>query len=72
MNALLQSFEMIDDAMADVLRQKTCVERLRIATRLWKSARVVIGGAIRMEQPEWSDEQVNREIARRMSHGVVS
>jgi len=65
-------FEVMDDAMADILRQKTEVERLRIAGRMWKSARVILRGAIRTEHPDWNADQVNREIARRISHGVVS
>ncbi|MBX3420041.1 MAG: hypothetical protein KF752_00655 [Pirellulaceae bacterium] len=71
MNLLLQRFEMIDDTMADILRNKTATERLRIAGRLWTSARVIVRGAIRTAHPDWNEEQVNREIARRMSHGVV-
>ena len=30
-----------------------------------------IGKAIRTECPEWDDERVNHELARRMSHGAV-
>lgn len=71
MNRLLQNFEMIDDTMADVLRSKSEAERLRIAGRLWRSARVIVRGAVRNRNPEWTEEEVNREVARRMSHGVV-
>lgn len=63
--------EVMDDAMSDVLRQKTEAERLRIADRMWKSARAILRGAIRTEHPDWSMEQVNREIACRISHGLV-
>ncbi|MEI7686841.1 MAG: hypothetical protein WCL32_17615 [Planctomycetota bacterium] len=63
--------EVMDDAMADILRQKTEVERLRIAGRMWKSARVILRGAIRTEHPEWDNVRVDREIANRISHGVV-
>lgn len=72
MNALLQSFEFIDDTMVEVLRSKTEAERLRIATNLWISARVIVRGAIRTEHPDWNEEQVQHELARRMSHGVVT
>lgn len=72
MNDLLQKFEMMDDAMADILRQKTEAERLRIAGRMWQSARVMLRGAIRTEFPDWSEEQVNQEIARRISHGAIA
>lgn len=63
--------EVMDDAMAEVLRQKTEVERLRICSRMWRSARVILGAAIRSDHPDWGEEAVNREIARRISHGVV-
>lgn len=72
MNAILRQFEMLDDTMADILRQKTEVERLAIAGRMWRSARVILRGAIRTEHPDWDAEQVNREIARRISHGTVT
>ena len=64
--------EVMDDAVTDVFRQKSEVERLRIGFRMWKSARVILRAAIRDEQPTWDAEQVNREIARRISHGAVS
>ncbi len=64
-------FEIIDDQMADILRQKNEVERLEIAARLWQSAREIVEGAIKTNHPDWSEEQVDREIAHRMSHGVV-
>ncbi len=71
MSASLPAFDFVDDAMADVLRQKSEVERLRIGFRMWKSARVILRAAIETDHPDWNEEQVNREIARRISHGVV-
>ena len=64
--------EMIDDAMADMLRGKTEVERLNIAGRMWRSARVILRAAIRAEHPEWDDPTIQSEIACRISHGMVS
>ena len=64
--------EVIDDAMADVLRSKTEIERLKIAGRMWYSARAILRAAIRTEYPDWDEHRINREIARRISHGVVS
>ena len=64
--------EVMDDAMADILRQKTAFDKLRIAGRMWQSARVFLRGAIRTEHPDWNEDQVNREIAKRISHGVVN
>jgi Rv0078B-related antitoxin len=64
-------FEMLDDQMADILRQKSEVERLKIAARMWKSARAILRGAIKTEHPDWDTDRVNGEIACRISHGVV-
>lgn len=64
-------FEIIDDQMADIMRQKTEIERLDIAARLWQSAREIVQGALKTDHPDWSEERVDREIAHRMSHGVV-
>ncbi len=65
-----RKIEIIDHDMADVLRQKTGAERLAIADRLWRFARETITTAVRAQHSEWSDEQVNREVVRRLSHGA--
>ena len=52
--------------MASILRQKTAMERLRIADRMWTGARSVMRGAIQTNHPAWTAEQVNREIVRRI------
>jgi hypothetical protein len=63
--------EVMDDAMADVLRAKSPAERLAIANGMWRSARRMIEAILRAEQPDWSDDEIRREVARRMSHGAV-
>ena len=63
--------EMMDPAMVEILRSKTPAERLAIAFRMWESARVMIRGVLGQQHPEWSDERIHRELARRMSHGEV-
>ena len=64
--------EIIDEMTVDVLRRKTPAERLEIAAGMWDSARVMIRGVLRQEHPEWSDEAIDQEIARRISHGKVN
>jgi hypothetical protein len=63
--------EMMDERMADVLRTKSPAERLAIANGMWRSARRMIEAILRAERPDWSDEAIRREVARRMSHGAV-
>jgi Rv0078B-related antitoxin len=63
--------EIIDDVMVDVYRAKTPAERLAISNGMWRSARLIIDAALRTEHPDWPEEAIAREIARRMSHGAV-
>lgn len=64
-------FEVVDDQMAAVLRGMTTSQRLAIANRMWVSARKAIQQILIAEHPEWSKDQIERETARRMSHGAV-
>ncbi len=67
----LPRFEIIDDQMASVLRQKTDAQRLRSVDAFWKSARAIIKAAICTEHPEWDAKRINSEIARRISNGAL-
>jgi hypothetical protein len=70
-NPDISRLEVLDDAMAEVLRRKTPAERLGIAFGLWRSARRMLTSMLRSMHPDWSEDQVNREVARRLSHGAV-
>jgi hypothetical protein len=59
--------ETIDDAMADVLRHKTGVERLQIADSMFLSAREIIRSSVQQMHPQFSEQQIQREIARRIA-----
>jgi len=63
--------EVVDDAMADVLRQKTPGERIRIGFKLWTSARNMLRVHLRRTHPEWSAEAVEKEVVRRLSRGIA-
>lgn len=62
--------EAVDPIMADVLRKKTEAERLQIAWGMWRSARDMLRTLLRAQHPEWSQVEVERETARRLSHGT--
>ncbi|MGB7159880.1 MAG: hypothetical protein WBD40_17565 [Tepidisphaeraceae bacterium] len=66
----LPHVEVIDDEMADVLRRKTGAERLRIASGMYASARRMLMSHLRAENPDWRQDQLVREAARRLSHGA--
>ena len=62
-------FEVIDDDMASAWRDKSGVERLRIANRMFLFARRTVVADVRAEHPDWDDARVRREAARRLLHG---
>jgi len=61
--------EVVDDDMARILRGKTGAERLAIASGMYASARRMLLSHLAAEHPDWSEEQVMREAARRLSLG---
>ena len=61
----------LDDAMAEILRQKSSSERLAIANGMWRFARDMIRATVIRENPDWSLEQVERAVAQRLSHGAI-
>ena len=67
----LRRIEVIDDQMAEVLRKKTPAERLRIGFNIWISTRRMLLSHISSTHPEWSREEVEHEVARRLLHGAL-
>jgi hypothetical protein len=61
----------MDDTLAEVLRRKTPAERIKIGFGLWTSARDMLLAYLKKTHPEWSIEMVEKEVARRLSHGIV-
>ena len=65
------NFEMIDDQMAEILSRKTDIQRLRSVDSFWRSARAILRAAILTEHSDWDRAKINKEVARRISNGVV-
>ncbi|MEI7687280.1 MAG: hypothetical protein WCL32_19910 [Planctomycetota bacterium] len=68
---LPKTWEMIDDSMAEIMRQKTPAQRLAIANGMWISARKIITAAVVREHPRMDADAICREVAKRLSRGVV-
>ena len=66
-----RNIEIIDDTMARVLREKTPQQRLAIAFGLWTSAKKQLTNYLRSEHPDWDDMMVQREVVKRLSHGIA-
>jgi hypothetical protein len=63
--------EVVDDAVAQVLRSKTPAERIAMALAANRTARLLIAGALRTRHPDWSKQQIASEVARRMCGGAI-
>jgi hypothetical protein len=63
------NIERMDPEMVEVLRAKSGAERLAIAFGMFRSARRMIANQLRAEHPDWDDETLQREVARRIARG---
>jgi hypothetical protein len=61
-----RNIEVVDDNVAAILRTKSPGERIRMAGEANDTARLVAAAGIRHFHPDWSEDQVRREVARRM------
>jgi len=59
--------EVVDDRVAEALRARTPAERIALALDCNETVRLVIAGYLRSRHPDWRDEQIRGEVARRMS-----
>ena len=62
--------EVVDDRMAEVFKRKTPAERIKIGFSLWTSAHNMLMAHLRTSHPDWSAEEVEREVARRLAGGA--
>ena len=63
--------EIIDELMIDIFKQKSPLERLKIAFRLWNSAKTQLFHNLRSLHPDWDEKKIRRELAKRISHGAA-
>lgn len=66
-----RQIEVLDDDMARVLRAKTGAERLAIGFAMFSSARRMLISHLKDQHPDWGEDEIRREAARRLSHGAV-
>jgi len=61
--------EVVDDAVAEILRRKTVAERAEMVFEANRFMRLVIEGHLRTVHTDWDDAAIQAEIARRMLLG---
>jgi hypothetical protein len=62
--------EVLDEALADVLRHKTPAEKVRMIAAAHRTARQLIEAGVRHQHPDWDDVSVEAEVLRRLTRGA--
>lgn len=62
--------EVVDEAVADVLRRKTPAERVAMVFACNRTMRSILHGGLESLHPQWTESEIQCEIARRMSGGT--
>jgi hypothetical protein len=58
--------EQLDPTAAEILRRTTVADRIAMMGDANDMARLLIAAGIRYRRPEWSEEQIQAEVGRRM------
>lgn len=66
----LTRIEILDQDVVEVLRRKTPTERVAMIFAANRTMRSRLEGHLRTRHPDWDDQAVMREIARRMSRAA--
>jgi hypothetical protein len=64
--------EVVDDAVAEILRHKTPAQRVRMMSEAHRTARLIVEGGLRTRHPDWNDQRIKSKVARRMTRGASS
>lgn len=62
--------EVIDDKVAEIMKTKSGMERLNMVWDAWAFFEKTIKTHLKNMHPEWTEEQIQREIVRRVTHGA--
>ncbi|MDX1763793.1 MAG: hypothetical protein R3231_05685 [bacterium] len=62
--------EVVDTRVAEILKRKTGEERLKMVWDAWDHFHCMAAARLRSTHPRWTEEQIEAEIARLVSHGT--
>jgi hypothetical protein len=61
--------EVIDDKIAEIMKAKSGQERLNMVWDAWTFFEKRIRAYLRNIHPDWTEEQIQKEIVRRVTYG---
>jgi hypothetical protein len=64
-NIDVRRIEVLDEAIVELLRAKTPAQRVAMVFDAERTMRLMLEAQIRSRHPDWDDDRVLREIARR-------
>lgn len=62
--------EVVDEKVAEILKTKSGAERLGMVWDAWSFFEKTITAHLKSAHPEWTAEQIQGEIVRRVAHGT--
>ena len=66
MTAVTKRIEAVDPTVAEALRRLSGMERLRLGHETWELTRDRLAAYIAYRHPEWTSEEIQRQVARRL------
>jgi hypothetical protein len=63
--------EMPDPLALESFRQKSHAERAKITSDAHRAARTMIESQLRFQHPDWNDDQIRKELLRRLIGGAT-
>lgn len=62
--------EVVDQAVADMMRRKSPAEKIALVGAAHRMAKRLMAGGIRRNHADWTEEQIQAEVCRRLLHGT--
>ena len=63
---IIAALNMVDPQMAEIYRSKTVTQRIQMMLDANATMRLLIAGTLQTQHPEWNEQTINREVAKRM------
>jgi hypothetical protein len=63
-------FDVIDDDLAALLRTKSPAEKIEMVAAANCTARLLAAAGARFQHPDWTEDQVQTEVIRRLTGGT--